>query len=243
VLGHDEWVAELVSAELQASFPITGAGGSSGSRAGARRQYSRSVESFVYHAVPNAMVGELIYPLNELAQFEPAAYELQRGKYLGREAVLDARIDRQGLLFNSTVHCAPLHPYRLFAARRELGFDPQRAQASRDNRFGGLFFEIPVERIAHHPTRWYRWETPWINGYPDEDVAAEAPLDEFEPFDVERYQALDDVPAAHRAYLRRMKDEGKRPLTFVHIPHVLVVGAIDIRGFRVIPWEQPPESE
>ena len=89
------------------------------------------------------MVGELIYPLSELALVESAAYELQRGKYLGREGVLDARVNRHGLLFNSTVHCAPLHPYRLFAARRELGFDPQPAQASRDARFGGLFFEIP----------------------------------------------------------------------------------------------------
>jgi hypothetical protein len=205
--------------------------------------YSRLVASFLYHAVPNPMVGELIYPLSELALVESAAYELQRGKYLGREGVLDARVNHQGLLFNSTVHCAPLHPYRLFAARRELGFDPPRAQASRDARFGGLFFEIPVERIAHHPMIWYRWETPWINGYPGEDVPAEPPLDEFEPFDIVRYQALGDLPAAHRAYLRRMKDEGKRPLMFVHIPHVLVAGPIDTRGLRVIPWETPPGHE
>jgi hypothetical protein len=201
------------------------------------------VAAFLYHAVPNPMVGELIYPLSDLALVDPAAYELQRRKYLGREAVLDARVNRQGLRFNSTVHCAPLHPYRLFAARRELGFDPQPGQASRDARFGGLFFEIPVERIAHHSMIWYRWETPWINGYPGEDVPAAAPLDEFEPFDVERYHALDDVPATHRAYLLRMKDQGKRPLTFVHIPHVLVAGTIDTRGLRVIPWETPPRHE
>ncbi|MDX6399750.1 MAG: hypothetical protein QOF27_356 [Gaiellaceae bacterium] len=197
---------------------------------------------FVYHAVPNAMVGDVIYPLNELAPVVPAAYELQRGKYRDREAVLDARITEEGLLFNGTVHCAPLHPYRLFAARRELGFNPPPAQASPDagKYFGGLFFEIPVGRIITHQTFWYRWETPWINGYPSEDVPARPPLDEFEQFDLDRYQELGDVPAAHRSYLRRMKDEGRRPLTFVHIPHVLVAGAIDIRGLRVIPWDQPP---
>ena len=124
-----------------------------------------------------------------------------------------------------------------------FGFDPQPAQASQGARFGGLFFEVPVERIAHHPTIWYRWETPWINGYPGKDVAAEPPLDEFEPFDVELYQPLGDVPAAHRGYLRRMKAEGKRPLTFVHIPHVLVAGTIDTRGLRVISWETPPGHE
>lgn len=205
--------------------------------------YPRLVASFVYHAVPKMMVGELIYPLDELARVVPAAYELQRGKYLGREAVLDARISGEGLLFNGTVHCAPLHPYRLFAARRELGFNPPQARAAPGTHFGGLFFEIPVERIVTHPTFWYRWETPWINGYPGEDVPPKPPLDEFEPFDVERYQELGDVPAAHRSYLRRMKAEGRRPLTFVHIPHVLVAGAIDIRGLRVIPWGQPPATE
>lgn len=210
-----------------------------------RAQYLDVVAPFVYHAVPNAMVGDVLYPLNELERVVPAAYELQRGKYHGREAVLEARISQEGLLFNGTVHCAPLHPYRLYAARREFGFDgPQtRASPGAGKYFGGLFFEIPVERIAVHPTVWYRWETPWINGYPGEDVPATPPLDEFEEFELERYQELADVPAAHRSYLRRMKDEGRRPLTFVHIPHVLVAGAIDITGLRVVSWEQPPASE
>jgi hypothetical protein len=65
---------------------------------------------FVYHGVPSEIVGDVLYPLNQLATIAPEAYELQRSKYLGREAVLDARISPEGLLFNDTVHCAPLHP-------------------------------------------------------------------------------------------------------------------------------------
>src|SRR6266496_5102122 len=97
------------------------------------------------------MVGDVIYPLNQLAAIAPERYELQRSKYLGREAVLAARISPRGLLFNDTVHCAPLHPNRLFAARERLGFDPPRASASRTSgtsHFSGLFFEIPLERIS-----------------------------------------------------------------------------------------------
>ena len=40
-----------------------------------------------------------------------------------------------------------------------------------------------------------------------------------------------------------MKNEGRRPLTFVHIPHVLVAGTIDTHGLRVIAWEEPPTPE
>ena len=188
------------------------------------------------------MVGDVIHPLNQLAVIAPERYELQRSKYLVREAVLDARIAQDGLLFNDTVHCAPLHPNRLFAARERLGLNPPRADASRarqTGRFSGLFFEIPLDHIATQRLLWYRWETPWINGFPNEDVPLAPPLEEFEPFDASRYRELPDVTDAHAAYLRRMKETGRQPLLFVHIPHVLVAGPIDAHRLEVIQWDNP----
>jgi hypothetical protein len=193
--------------------------------------------AFVYHGMLSEMVGELIYPLNQLAATAPEAYQLQKSKYLGREAVLDARISQTGLLFNDTVHCAPLHPHRLFAARDAHGFNPPRVSRG-GGFFSGLFFEIPLERISVHPVLWYRWETLWINGAPGEDVPDAPPLEEFEPFDSGCYRELADVTDAHQTYLRRMKDQGKRPLLFVHIPHVLVAGPIDTRGLRIVRWDE-----
>jgi len=46
----------------------------------------------------------------------------------------------------------------------------------------------------------------------------------------------------HVSYLRRMKERGQPPLLFVHIPHVLVAGAIDVRGLREIPWDRPAQT-
>ncbi len=198
--------------------------------------------AFVYHGMPRGMVGDVVYPLNELAAVAPEAYALQKSKYAGREAVLDVRIPQLGLLFNDTVHCAPLHPYHLFAARELLGLDPPRAGAARASRFSGLFFEIPLERILVHPVAWYRWETLWINGAPDENVPLAPPTAEFERFDSERYSELSRVTDAHLSYLRRMKKQARPSLLFVHIPHVLVAGPIDIRGLRVIPWDKPPRT-
>jgi hypothetical protein len=106
----------------------------------------------------------------------------------------------------------------------------------------GFFFEIPLERIVHHRTLWYRWTTPWINGYPNEDVALTPPLDDFEPFEPDRYRELPDIPDAHRAYLRKMKEQGKPALQFVHIPHVLIEGPINTRGLRQLAWESPPDN-
>ncbi len=198
--------------------------------------------AFVYHGVPRGMVGEVIYPLNQLDAVAPEAYELQKSKYAGREAVLDFRIPQLGLLFNDTVHCAPLHPYHLFSARERLGLDPPRAGVARTRGFTGLFFEIPLERILVHPAAWYRWETLWINGAPGENVPPTPPPEEFERFDASRYSELSAVPADHVSYLRRMKERGQPPLLFVHIPHVLVAGAIDVRGLREIPWDRPAQT-
>jgi hypothetical protein len=117
---------------------------------------------FVYHAVPNEMVGELIYPLNELASAAPEIYEKQRAKYLGREAVLDAVISAEGLLFNDTVHCAPLHPYRLFAARDAFGFASPPAAPTKWGHPAHTrlrFYEIPLDRLSDRRVSWYRWET------------------------------------------------------------------------------------
>lgn len=82
--------------------------------------------------------------------------------------------------------------------------------------------------------------TPWVNGYPGADVAVAPPLEEFEPFDVARYRELSQVPRAHTKYLRQVKREGKRPLMFVHIPHVLVANPIETEGLKVVSWEKPP---
>lgn len=29
---------------------------------------------------------------------------------------------------------------------------------------------------------------------------------------------------------------------FVHIPHVLVAGPIDVSGVRIVAWDEPPEN-
>ena len=59
---------------------------------------------------------------------------------------------------------------------------------------------------------WYSWRTLWINGAPNEDV------------------------------LRWMQTRGERPLMFVHIPHVLVAGPIDVTGLRTVSWDEPPDG-
>ncbi len=100
------------------------------------------------------------------------------------------------------------------------------------------FFKNPLDRIVIHPTFWHRWVTPWGNGYPEATVAPAPPLDESVPFDPTRFVELIDLPQAQLEYLRKTREEGKRPLMFVHIPHMLLAGPIETDGLRIISWEQ-----
>ena len=193
---------------------------------------------FVYHGAPREMVGDVLYPLDQLAAVHPGLYAVQKSKYDGREQVMAFQVPHLNRGFTDTVHCAPIHPYRLFSARWALGFDPPRQPEG--THFSGLFFEIPLERILACCVVWYRWETLWINGAPGEDVPFAPPADEFEPFDALRYRRLSAVPSAHLDYLRRMKARGERGLLFVHVPHGLVAGPIDASGLRPIAWDKLP---
>lgn len=192
----------------------------------------------VYHTVPVDMVGTVLHPLNHLYAVAPDQYAMQRAKYAGREAVLDYRIPGLDLLFNDTVHCSPLHPYYLFQVRQELGL-PVPARP-RGTSWTEMVYPIPLERIMIHSVVWYAWKTPWINGYPNDDVPLQPPADEFEPFDPSCYQELTAPTERHLSYLATMQARGRPPLMFVHIPHVLVGGPIDVSRLEPILWNEPP---
>lgn len=187
------------------------------------------------------MVGDVLYPLNQLAAVAPELYEFQKSKYVGREAALNFRIPGLDLLLGDALHCAAVHPYHVFRARRATGIIESVGKPG--SWMTGMCFAIPLERIVPHRVVWYSAKTLWKNGAPDEDVPDVAPDDEFEPFDPTRYEELSDVPATHVAYLRRMKERGSRPLMFVHIPHIFVAGPIDVSGLSPMSWDQPPPTD
>jgi hypothetical protein len=170
--------------------------------------------SVIYHGVPREMVGDVIYPLSQLATIDATRYAFQRSKYAGREAALDFRVPHLDLLLTETVHCACLHPYHLYSARRAVGLDPARRPINRPETpswVTGHAFEIPVERISGQRAVWYSAQTPWINGAPNEDVPPTPPPGEFEPFDPDRYRPLAAATPAHVEYLRRPEGPWRTP--------------------------------
>ena len=198
--------------------------------------YSRRMASqrqYVYHQLAPDFRGTILYPLNHLATVYPDIHGREAPKYAGREAVMSYRVPYLDAPWADTVNLSTLDPRLLVAARERLGIASSQLLQRR-------LLPIPIEHLAGHRLVRYSGATRWINSSPGEDVPAEPPAHEFEPTDPQTYRETIDVPAAHLEYLTECQAAGKRALGFVHVPHVLALGPIDISPLSPIDIGLPP---
>ena len=182
---------------------------------------------FVYHQLAPDFRGTVLYPLNCLAAAYPDVHAREVVKYAGREGVLSYRVPHLDADWADTVNLSTLDPRLLVAARERLGIASSQLLQRR-------LLPIPIEHLAGHRLVRYSAVARWINSSPGEDVPSEPPAHEFEPTDPQIYRETTAVPPAHVEYLLECRATGKRALGFVHVPHVLALGPIDISGLHPI---------
>ncbi len=167
------------------------------------------------------MQGNVLYPLNTLRQVFPSVYEIQVQKYKGRGLILERLIPSLCCLWNDVLHLTPVHPRQLQKALVEAGFDVK----------GWQWFQIDPAVAGFTP------ENTTIYLYsPDKRDPGnfDKPLADFVPFSRERLAEVEELPAATRRYYRQMKEEGKRPLLFHLVPHILHHGNINVQDVAII---------
>src|SRR4051812_1672589 len=77
--------------------------------------------NFIYHGVPEPMIGTQLIPLNQMQTSMTAIRDKNLEKYKGRKEVLERRIPLLDCLWNDVVQFLPLHPQKVFELQRELG--------------------------------------------------------------------------------------------------------------------------
>jgi hypothetical protein len=171
----------------------------------------------VYHGVPDRMIGNVLYPLNDLRHRHPEAYVRESAKYLdhpSRTSLPMRRIEVLDCLWNDVLHTSSIHPHLLFLEWRGCGLalNPDRA-----------FHRIPIHHVAELPLAIMR-------------SGQEAEL--LKPSD---YHELEAVPAEIASWYRKIsvESDSKPRGTFVGVPHVLVKGEMDITGVDIIRWGYP----
>jgi hypothetical protein len=171
----------------------------------------------LYHRKPRDMHGNLLVPLNVLKTISVEEYERQRGKYAGRETLMQQRVSPLGCLWNDVIHLSPIHPATLARCARAAGLGWQETH----------WFEIDPVAMG------FNSENTAIFHYRTIDYGEQMSPAEFDSFDVEQLPALAEVRQSTRDYYQS-REPGNRYLLFVGVPHVLHRGMLNVESTPII---------
>lgn len=79
------------------------------------------MSQYVYHYVPENMVGNILYPLNQLASKLPAVYKQELGKYSQRKKLLKRKVPLVDCLWNDLLHFCPVGPQQIMDEFKKYG--------------------------------------------------------------------------------------------------------------------------
>lgn len=170
----------------------------------------------LYHALPDALVGSVFHPLNELESRAPEAWGRERAKYHGREEVLELRIPILDCLWNDVLHFGTVRPDEIVTALRSAGLEPWRRR----------FFEIDPGRLEADRT------VIFLN----RRAVASEPIDEADwlPFDPAALPELSRLTEPTIRYYRDCTSRGIRPRLYGYLPHVLYRGSLETRDLPIV---------
>lgn len=166
----------------------------------------------VYHRVPAAFTGRVLYPLNQLKDSLPAIYAREVGKYRGRTQLLQRVIPYLDCLWNDVLHFTTVHPMQIRDALTEVGFNWTPAQ----------WFEIDPDMIEINASNAVIYTHP-VRAKGDFSTTE----DDFVPFSQEVLAMLNSIPRETIEYFNEAKAHDERPFLFNFMPHVLYLGTLD----------------
>ncbi len=171
---------------------------------------------FIYHWVPKDMQGNILYPLNRLKDTHPDIAAQNIKKYEDRGSrVMSQRIPILNCLWNDVLHFSLVDPQRV---ADELGkFGEHRTYT---------LYKIDPHTLEPEKTVLF------INR---EREPGTLPRDEefipYDPNDVEKWTYF---PQETAAYYEKRYSEGKLPLVYHGLPHVLYKGELNIKNLPII---------
>jgi len=173
--------------------------------------------NYLYHRVHPDMQGQTLYPLNRLKDKYPKVYETRKEKYLGREYLLNLKIETLECLWNDVLFLSPVHPKKIKKALIEAG---------RKKDFNEKYYQIDtndldIEKIA-------------IYSYPKKVKNFSLSSKDFIDYSPEEIARHNFVPEATKQYYEESYNNGERPLPYVGIPHILYKDTIDVSNVPIV---------
>ena len=173
--------------------------------------------TYLYHFVPKNLQGHILYPLNQLKEKLPEVYQKEVAKYAGREHVMQMKIPFLNCLWNDTLHFSAVNPREAKKALDDAGYD--RAMVI-------SYYQVEPELLDPRDTVVYLNEPS-----EDNDRMREENFVHYRPDEVDRFAY---IPEATKKYYREKISEGKSPLMYHQIPHILYRGTLDVSNLPKI---------
>lgn len=168
--------------------------------------------AYLYHIVPSKMKGNKLYPLNKLKNKFPEIYKKEIKKYEWRKGILKRKIPVLNCLWNDVIHLTPVNPLKIKKELEKAGF---KMKSFKFYKFNASDFDS---------------ENTIIFLYKHELMA----LDNFEKYDYKKITNLNKVPKKTIDYYKKSIEEGKKPLFFYYVPHILFKGNLKIDNKEII---------
>lgn len=172
--------------------------------------------NYLYHWVPENMRGSVLYPLNMLKKIYPEIYKKNSKKYEGRKFVMEYKIKPLNCFWNDAIHLSAVDPLLIKNAYEECGGSFTRMR----------FYRINTDLLDKKNTTVYLYKY-----NESENEADDRNWKNFDIKDISSYSILSDET---KNYYCKSLANGKRPLLYHLVPHILYKGTIDISNTEVI---------
>lgn len=170
--------------------------------------------NFVYHNVPDPMVGTKLIPLNQMDESMEAIKTKNLKKYEGREEILERPVPSLNCMWNDVLQFTPVHPQKVFELQVKLGLIPKVHDAK--------FFEIPIDSLDPNKTAVFFKTAPG-----EENVTVKWIKDV-------DFESLTEIPDATINYYKSLVGTGELPFNYQFIPHVLYKSSLDVSNVKII---------
>ena len=176
--------------------------------------------NYLYHIMPKDMKGNLLYPLNELKNKYPKIYKEQIKKYKNREQLLKVKIPILNCLWNDVVHLTAVNPKKISKALEKAG--------SKYIKGKWLWFKINPNKLIKEKAIIFIYKNR------KKEKERRNDRDNFTEFNIPNLSKYNKISRHTLGYYKREIKEGRKPLIFHLVSHILYKGAINIKKAEII---------
>ncbi|MDI9325261.1 MAG: hypothetical protein QM526_00525 [Alphaproteobacteria bacterium] len=173
-------------------------------------------KAYLYHRVPENMVGTHLFPLNSMRESHPDIFSLHVEKYKGREQNMEDVIPTLKCKWNDVIHFSPINPIEIKQALVDAGFVWNIMS----------FYQIDPYVLDPEKTTIYL--------YNHKNIDDDLDIKYFSNYNPNEIVCIQKLPERTKKYYKETYKKNEKTLVNAWVPHILYKGSIDVSNLPII---------